>query len=161
MALMDAPEAPDNSPKGRGPRKKTALESILPYTSVAVILATLYVAYTLYSRHESNRKAQEAIAAQQEDARKRQVEQIYGSGEVRFTTFGADEAVVPRGQSTELCYGVLNATSVKIDPPLSEPGKVTAHHCVEISPKQTTTYTITASNGKGDTKSESVTVQVK
>ncbi|MBV8833994.1 MAG: hypothetical protein JO108_32740, partial [Acidobacteriaceae bacterium] len=50
--------------------RKSALETILPYTTVAVILAALYVAYTFYSRHESSRKAQEAIAAQQEDARK-------------------------------------------------------------------------------------------
>ena len=160
MSLLDSPHAaPDR--EGTVRHRKSALETILPYTTVAVILAALYVAYTFYSRHESSRKAQEAIAAQQEDARKHQVEQIYGAGEVRFTTFGADEAVVTRGHSTQLCYGVLNATSVKMDPPLSEPGKVTAHHCVEISPRETTTYTITASNGKGDTKTESVTVQVK
>jgi hypothetical protein len=160
MSLLDRrPGAPDR--EGAERHKKNALETILPYTTVAVIVAALYVAYTFYSRHESTRKAQEAIAAQQEDARKHQVEQIYGAGEVRFTTFGADEAVITPGHSTQLCYGVLNATSVKIDPPLSEPGKVTAHHCVEISPRETTTYTITASNGKGDFKKESVTVQVK
>jgi len=144
-----------------GRKKRSPLEAILPYTSVAVVIAGLYVAYTFYSRHESSRKAQEAIQAKQEEARKQQVEQIYGSGEIKFTTFGVDEAVVQRGHSTQLCYGVLNATAVKIDPPLSEPGKVTAYHCVEIAPRATTKYTITATNAKGETKSESVTVQVR
>jgi hypothetical protein len=51
--------------------------------------------------------------------------------------------------------------TLKIDPPVGEAVKPTNRHCVDIAPKQTTTYTITASNDKGDTKTASLTIQVK
>lgn len=136
------------------------LQALLPYTTVAVIVAALYVAWTFYSRYESNRKAQQAIQAEKDEARKRIVDQVYGSGEIKFSTFAADSGVLKRGESTQLCYGVENAKTVKIDPPV-EQAKPTYYHCVEIAPKTTTTYTITAEDGKGKSKSESLTIQVK
>ena len=136
------------------------LESVLPYTTIAVIIAALYVAWVFYSRWDSNRKAQQEIAAKQAEARKQQVEEIYGSGEIKFTTFGASSAVLRRGETTQLCYGVLNAKTVKLDPPVEE-AKPTAYHCLDISPKKTTTYTITAGDAKGNKKSESITVEVR
>ena len=38
--------------------------------------------------------------------------------------------------------------------------KPSYHHCVEIAPKKTTTYTITADDGAGHTKSLSLEVKV-
>jgi hypothetical protein len=133
---------------------------ILPFTSVAIIIAALYVAWTFYSRYQSNKQAVERIEADREAARKRVVDQIYGSGEIRFTTFGADSGLLKRGEPTELCYGVVNAKSVRLDPPV-EQIKPSYHHCLEITPKKTTTYTITADDGAGHTKSESLTIQVQ
>lgn len=153
MSLTDLPEQPEQPPR-------SPLRALLPYTTAALIVAALYVAWTFYSRYESNRKAQEAIQAEKEQARKRVVEQIYGSGEIKFTTFGADSGVLKRGETTQLCYGVVNAKTVKLDPPV-EQAKPTYYHCVEIAPKTTTTYTITAADGKGNSKSQSITVQVK
>ena len=154
MAFTDAPNDPPRRPR-------SGLAAVLPYTTVLLILALLYVAWTFYSRRESNRKAQAHIQAKKEEARKRVVDTIYGSGEVKFSTFGADSGLLHRGETTELCYGVVNATSVKIDPPVARDLKPSYHHCLEIAPKTTTTYTITADNGKGDNKSESVTVRVQ
>ena len=34
-------------------------------------------------------------------------------------------------------------------------------HCVEMAPKKTTTYTMTAHNAKGETKSVSLAIQVR
>jgi len=154
MSLTDTPPGPEH-------KSGSALKSILPYTTVAVIIAALYVAYTFYSRYDNNRRAQAAINAAQQEARQKQERAIFGSGEVSFTTFGADDAHLKRGQSTELCYGVVNATAVKIEPALSEAPRVSPRHCVEIAPKKTTTYTITASDAKGNSKTESITVQVR
>jgi len=142
-------------------KKRSGLAALLPFTTVAMILAALYVAWTFYSRHESARKDQEAIEAKQREAEKHQANLIFGSGEVKFTMFSADKGMVSRGESAHLCYGVVNATTVKIDPPVNEPVKPTNRHCLEITPRQTTTYTITASNDKGDTKTSSLTVHVK
>ena len=154
MALTDA------GPEGQG-KPKPRLAALLPFTTIAMILAALYVAWTLYSRHESTRKAQQAMETKQREAEKQSADLIFGSGEVKFTAFSADNGTVKRGEATRLCYGVVNATTVKIDPPVGEPVKPSNRHCLEITPKQTTTYTITASNDKGDTKTSSLTIQVK
>lgn len=153
MSLTDAPQEPQREPR-------SPFRAILPYTTVALIIVALYVAWTFYSRHESNIRAQQAIEDQKAEKNKQVVDQIYGSGEIQFTTFGADAGVLRRGESTELCYGVVNAKTVKLDPPV-EQAKPSYHHCLEISPKTTTTYTITAQDAKGNSKSESITVQVK
>lgn len=153
MSLTDAPKEPERKPR-------SPLQAILPYTTIALIIAVLYVAWTFYSRHESNRQAQEAIDAKKAEARKQVLDQIYGSGAVDFSTFTVDSGILKHGETTELCYGVVNAKTVKIDPPI-EQLKPSYHHCFEIAPKTTTTYTITADNGAGKTKKESLTVQVK
>jgi hypothetical protein len=136
------------------------VRKILPYTTVALVLAFLYVGWTLYSRHESNRRAQEEAAAKQAEARKNVVDQYFGSGEVRFPLFHADSAVLKPGEKAHLCYGVVNAVSVKLDPPV-EPIKPTYRHCIEIAPQKTTTYTITGVNAKGRSKSVSLEVRVE
>jgi hypothetical protein len=55
---------------------------------------------------------------------------------------------------------VTNAKTLKLDPPVAEI-KPAYRHCLEIAPTKTTTYTITADDGKGHTKSESLTVRVE
>ena len=154
MALLDD-EKPPASTAPRSP-----LRAILPYTTVLTILVALYVAWILYSRHEEARTAEESAKAQRSAAEKRVNDQIFGSGEVNFITFEASSASVRPGESTELCYGVVNAKSVKIDPPI-EQLRPTSRHCMEISPKKTTTYTITADDGAGHSKTLSLTIQVK
>lgn len=136
------------------------VRKIFPYTTVALIIAALYVGWTFYSRHEANRRAQEELAARQADARKRVVDQYYGSGEIRIPTFLADDGVLKPGQTTHLCYGVVNAVSVKLDPPV-EALKPTYRHCIDIAPKKTTTYTLTAFNAAGKSKSVSLEVRVE
>ena len=50
---------------------------------------------------------------------------------------------------------------MKLTPPVGEDVKPMYHHCIEIAPKKTTTYTMTAYDAKGNNKSVSLTVQVK
>lgn len=136
------------------------MRAVLRYTWIAVIIAALYVAWIFYSRHEREKAAEAEIAKQKQANEERVNNLIFGSGEVQISTFGADSGVLRRGEATELCYGVVNAVKVELDPPV-EQAKPTYHHCLEITPKATTTYTIKATDAKGNTKSASLTVQVK
>ena len=154
MALTDPGLAPE--PKG-----KSFLSALIPYTSVAVLIAALYVAWTFYSRAQSAKEAEQAAQARQEEARKRVNEQLFGAGEIKFTTFLAEPGHLTKGQSAQLCYGVANATALKLDPAPREEVKPTYRHCVEISPKTTTTYTLTATNDKGQSESRTLTVIVQ
>jgi hypothetical protein len=153
MSLTQPPNEPER-------KQGSAVRAILPYTTIAMIIAALYVAWTFYSRYEANRTAAVAIQNKKAEENKQFVSQVYGSGEVKFTAMSADSGVLGLGQTTQLCYGVVNAKTVKVDPPV-EQLKPSYHHCFEVAPKKTTTYTITADDGAGHTKSESLTIQVK
>ena len=136
------------------------MRKVLAYTWIAVAIAALYVAWVFYSRHERTVREQEELQKRKQDEAERANRMIFGSGEIQFTTFAAEPGVLRRGEKGELCYGVVNAVRVELDPPI-EPAKPTYRHCVEISPRKTTTYTIKASDSKGNSKSASLTVQVK
>ena len=136
------------------------MRKILPYTWILVLIAAGYVGWVFYSRHQRNSAAEAEIARKKQEEAARVNSLIFGNGEIQFTTFSADSGVLRRGQSTELCYGVVNAVRVELDPPI-EPAKPTYRHCIEIAPKKTTTYTIKATDAKGNTKSASLTVQVR
>lgn len=155
MSLIDQPGEP---PSQQAP--KSALRSILPYTTALTIIVLLYVAWIMYSRHAADREAQQAAESQKDQAAKEKSAMIFGSGEVKFTTLEAHPGTIQRGDTAELCYGVLNATSVKIDPPV-EQIKPSSRHCMDVAPIKTTAYTVTASDAKGTTKSLTLTINVK
>ncbi|MFL6417557.1 MAG: hypothetical protein ACJ74Y_18025 [Bryobacteraceae bacterium] len=154
MALTDTGGPP-------APKESSILSRLLVISSVGIIIAALYVAWTFYSRHQRTHEAEQAIEKKQEDQRKRVAQQIFGSGEIKFSTFSISTSVLKRGETTQLCYGVVNATAVKLDPPPPEPLKPSYRHCLDISPRKTTTYTITASNDKGESQSQSLTLRVE
>jgi hypothetical protein len=158
MSLSDEPNLPEpNLPPGRG---ESPFRKILPYTTVLMIIVVLWAAWVLYSRHADNAKAEADLQAKREQAQRDNANFVLQHGELTFTTFEAADGTLKRGQSTELCYGVVNAKSVKLDPPV-EQIKPSIRHCMDIAPKKTTIYTITAEDGAGHTKSVSLTVHVK
>ena len=154
MALMDQPGEPER-------RETSVLRSILPYTTVAMLITALYVGWIFYSRYESKKQALVEVEQKKHDAEKKSYAQVNPSSEVSFTTFGASAASVRPGETTQICYGVLNAKTVKMDPPVNDPLPPMYRHCFDIAPRKTTKYTMTADNGAGHSKTESIIVQVK
>jgi hypothetical protein len=136
------------------------MRKVLHYTWIATVIAALYVAWVFYSRHDREKAAEAAVAKHKQEQAQRENKAIFGSGEVKITGLSADTGVLRRGETTQLCYGVINAVRVEIDPPI-EQAKPSYYHCIQIAPKTTTTYTLKVSDAKGHTKSASLTVQVK
>src|SRR6184192_2301017 len=87
----------------------------LPYTTIALIAAVLYVAWVFYSRWQETREAEQRAAAKRA-AENRFVLEAYGNGRVKILNFSLDPGVIRRGQESELCYGVSNAKMVTIEP---------------------------------------------
>jgi hypothetical protein len=56
---------------------------------------------------------------------------------VKILQFYARDGVVTEGEKTVLCYGVSNARSVRIDPPVEGVGPALTR-CVEVQPKRET-----------------------
>jgi len=135
------------------------LRRLLPFTTLAVAIAFLYVAWTFYSRWQEGRELRRKAAEQQLEDARRTIE-AYGNGRVKIMSFSGSTAV-NRGQKAQLCYGVSNAKTVTIDPRPDDEVWPSLARCVEVSPKKTTTYTITASDGAGHTEQQAITVQVQ
>src|SRR5689334_10482128 len=132
---------------------------LMPYTTAALIIVLAYVGWIFFSRWQLERDTQRRAEEQKrENARK--VVDAFGGGNVKILAFNATPGFLHRGDTAQLCYGVSNAKTVKIEPSVPDVYP-SMQRCVEISPKQDTTYTITAADEKGKTETAKLTVKVQ
>lgn len=147
----------DSSPPQKSPRKNR-----LYYSSFVIVAVLAYVVYVMVSRYQSNRAFEKRTIEQQTEQRRendrRAIEQLGGS-ELAVRALYISPGVSHRGQSAQLCYDVANAKTVTLDPPVAA---VWPSHsrCFDISPKKTTTYTLTIADASGKTASQTVELQV-
>jgi hypothetical protein len=135
------------------------LRRILPYTSLVLILAALYTGWTFYSRRQIAAEAERQLQQQQADEEQKVVSEL-GGDQLKILAFGATPGEVSPGGTVVLCYGVSNATRVRIEPGV-EPIKPAVSHCLEVFPRKTTTYRLKAEDAKGNSKSASLTIRVR
>lgn len=134
--------------------------TLLPYTTVVLLIVAIYVGWTFYSRSQAAKEARDAAAAQKASRNKQVVDQIFGSGDVKLLNFSISQIHLKRGETAHLCYGVSNAVSVLIEPHV-EDTKPSYNHCLEIAPKHDTTYTLTAKDKAGHIAKGSLSVVMK
>jgi hypothetical protein len=138
---------------------RSTIRKLLPYTTAALIIAILYVGWIFFSRWQLERETrQRAEEKKREEAQK--VVEAFGGGNVKILSFSATPGVVSPGEKAQLCYGVSNAKTVKIDPAVPDIWP-SMSRCVEIAPKKDTVYTITADDGHGHTESAKLQVRVQ
>lgn len=139
------------------------LKKLLVYAFIAIVVAASYVAYVLLSRRVSTREIERRNAAKQAEQHRAEdrltLEQLGGS-DFGIRALSVSPSVIRRGESAEICYDVTNAKSVSLDPPVAE---VWPSHtrCFEVSPKRTTTYTLSITDATGGTVASEVQVQVR
>jgi len=156
--LLNQPELQQPVPPSKSIFKKPSFYSKLVFT-----IAALIVFWIFFSRWWQNRsieyRSREAAAEKQREQDRATLEQM-GGKELAIQTFYAMPGEIRRGQSVQLCYGVANAKSVKLEP---QPNPVWPSYsrCVDDTPTKTTTYTLTIADAAGNTKSQSLTVQVR
>jgi hypothetical protein len=130
------------------------MPKLIRYTSLAVLAAFLYLGWVMASRFLANRKFRPAAAKPVPAA-------IVDHGSaVKILQFYAVPGLVVEGEKAILCYGVANARTVRIDPPLEEL-KPSLNRCLEVAPQRNTRYTLTAEGAGGTPVSESFVIQVK
>jgi hypothetical protein len=150
---------PSETPSAR----KSPLKSPLFYSSLILACVALYVLYVLYARYDSNRRYEQQTRQHQEQQRRQNdlsaVEQLGGS-DLAIRGFYVSPAIIRPGQSAQLCYDVANAKTVTLVPPVAA---VWPSHsrCFDVSPKKTTTYTLSISDSVGKSVSEAVELKVQ
>jgi hypothetical protein len=133
----------------------------LLYTSTLLIIALIYVGGTFFIRRRQDRDIEQraAAAAKERTDDERTVEQLGGS-EFKILNFYATPPVVHAGETAQLCYGVSNAKTVKLEPQTNAVWP-SVSRCVEVTPKKTTEYTLTIEDGNGNSKTSTLTVRVR
>jgi len=127
-----------------------------------LVCVAIYVGFVLLTRYESNRDFERRDAAQKAEQRReedrRAVEQLGGS-DLAIRSLYVSPPQIHRGEKAQLCYDVANAKTVTLDPP---EGEMWPSHsrCVDLTPKKTTTYTLTIADTSGKTATQSVELQV-
>jgi len=83
----------------------------------------------------------------------------YGGDAVRILQFYARDGQVVEGRSTVLCYGVLNAKAVRIEPAV-DGLTPSLNRCIDVAPLHQTRYTLTAEGADGRSVTASFTLPV-
>jgi hypothetical protein len=140
-------------------RPLTGLRNPRLYTSILLIAAIAYAGWVLTSRR---REARELELRTKENARAEAARtyELLGGDRFEILNFYAVPGVIHRGDSAQLCYGVSNAKTVRLEPQTAEVWP-TQSRCLDVSPKKDTTYTLAAEDGHGNTRTSSLTVQVR
>jgi hypothetical protein len=80
---------------------------------------------------------------------------------VQIIEFVARSAIIRPGETTQLCWTVANARSVRIEPEVGSLSRFEmGRGCREVAPRQTTTYFLTAEGADGRTVTAKVLVAV-
>jgi hypothetical protein len=123
-----------------------------------------YTAFVFWSRWQENQdiaaKEKAAQAAKDRDESAKSFE-VLGGADFKIISFYAMPGTIHRGDDVDMCYGVSNAKSVKLDPPDVANMFPSLDRCVKVAPKKTTTYTFTADDGKGDSRTAQLTIEVQ
>jgi hypothetical protein len=143
----------------RESRLAAALRPLLPWVSAALAMAVLWTGWVLLTRYNETQEA-EREAERQKARFNREVLDRLGGDKLTILAFYASPGAIRRGTHVSLCYGVSNAASVTIDPNLG-PWKPALSRCIDLQPRHTTAYTLTAKNAKGQTLTANTTVIVQ
>ena len=147
----------------QSPPSKSFFKNPYFYSSLIFVCVLVYLAFLFVSRYESNRSYErrnaEKAAEQRRENDQAAIEQL-GGNELAIRTLYISPAVIHPGESAQLCYDVDNAKTVTLDPPA---GEVWPSHnrCLDISPKKTTTYTLTIADASGKSTSQTAELQVR
>ncbi|MBZ5592151.1 MAG: hypothetical protein LAP39_07940 [Acidobacteriia bacterium] len=136
------------------------IRKLLPYVSAGVALAALYVALVFGSRWRDNQRLESAAAEAARVKRQREISGIYGDGRLRILNFYVTPGIISRGQTALVCYGVVNAKSVRLEPAVERMYPAISR-CFEVAPLHETRYTLIAEDAGGHTATESFVLQVR
>jgi hypothetical protein len=145
------------------PQSNSIFKNPLLYSSFALAIVALVIGWTLFSRWQENKQIdRQSLAAKREKQKEddRAALDQFGGKELDIQSFYASPGAVHPGETAQLCYGVANAKTVKLEP---QPNPVWPSYsrCVDVVPTKTTTYALTIEDAAGNTKTQTVEVKVE
>lgn len=124
-----------------------------------IVLAAvlIYIGFVVVNRWWDQRAFDAREAAREKAGR---LPPELATSELKVLQFYGSPPLVAAGEQALLCYGVLNATKVRVEPGAIELGP-SLSRCFQVAPKRTTEYTLTASDARGRQQTAAVTLTVR
>jgi hypothetical protein len=150
------PVEPEQDPKRAAKRRWSIF-------GIVVLILAGYIFFVFWTRHQDDaliqRERAEKAAAEQRDVDQKSIDALGGT-DFKILAFYAGPPVIKSGDTVDMCYGVSNANSVAINPPVGNIW-VSTNHCLQIHPTKTTKYVFTTEDGKGNKLTADLTITVK
>ena len=115
---------------------------------VFILLAALYTGWTFYSRRQNAAVEFRRAAEAREIERSRKDVELNGGSQLKITMLYASAAAVRRGQTAQICYGVVNAKNISFVP--TNPGRLAFDEPLRgcLSEKEYDLYTARGRRGR-------------
>ncbi len=124
---------------------------------VVLAPALAYLAFVFLSRRST---PPSVSSRKNEEQKRRQAEfdRVYGGSALKILQFYSPNGDLMEGESAVICYGVLNAKRVRIEPRVEGVG-VALNRCISVAPREATRYTLIAEGNDGSVASESFVIR--
>lgn len=144
-------------------KQKSPFKNPFLYSWAVLAIVAFVVVAILFARWQENRgienRAKEEKSQKQQEQDRAALDQ-FGGKELAIQNFYATPGAIRRGETVQLCYGVANAKTVKLEPQ-SNPVWPSYSRCVDVTPAKSTTYTLTIADDAGNTRTQSLDVKVR
>ncbi len=142
-----------------GGKPNARVRTILRYSWFVVGVVVLFVGWIFFSRWQENTQI-ERRALDKKRAEDRRAVEMLGGNRFEILQFYASPGIIRRGETAQLCYGVSNAKTVRLEPQTNEVWP-SFSRCVDVAPSKDTIYTLTAEDAGGHSKTATLMVQVR
>jgi hypothetical protein len=132
---------------------KSVLAKLVAIMWVPLLLSVIYTGWVFRQRHSADPPPENP------PSRNTSPLAAYGNG-LKILQFYAREREIGRGGKALVCYGVVNATALRLDPPVETVWPAVSR-CFEVAPARSTRYTLTAEGPDHTAISESIEIAVK
>jgi hypothetical protein len=131
--------------------------SLAPIVITAIAISGLFLGWVLFFNRTATTQTETAGTATTQ--RNAETLAYYGNGQLKVLNFYASPAEVRRGSRALVCYGVSNATAVRIEPAAGETWPSTGR-CMEVTATKDTEYKMTAQDAAGHEETRTVSLHV-
>ena len=124
---------------------------------IAIGIAAANLGWTWLERHSADLRMERTLQARRN---RRDAVPADSSTRVKITQFYATAAEITDDDHNTICYGVENARTVRLDPPVEKLTPVLVR-CFWVEPRQDTTYKLIAEGVDGSQDSASFRIRVR
>jgi hypothetical protein len=142
-------------PRGR-------LRRLFPWFAVIIVAIAIYdgsIFYSRWRRNQDSEREQIHARANKEAEQAGKTFEMLGGSELHIINFYTSAGVVRPGMHATICYGVVGARKVRIEPPVEAVWPALSH-CFEVAPQKNTEYKLIAEDAAGHSVSQSLILRV-